>query len=246
MALFQGTVRSLALGMDTKVNVVLPYDYYDAQGNPKGEVNKVLYLLHGLKQNADAWLRYSSAERYANYGGYALVVPEVQRSWYRDLPGEMNYLTYIAEELPRVMHTMFRLPQGREHTYIGGLSMGGYGALKCALAHPEQYAGAMCFSAAFYSLEPQARRVLLGFGEEPLPEEDDVDRLIAAFPQDAEKPRLYIACGTEDGLFASNERCVATLKDAGFDPAWECWPGGHDWKFWDAALQKATALFAGK
>lgn len=246
MALFQGTVRSLALGMDTKVNVILPYDYYDAQGHPKGEVNKVLYLLHGLKQNADAWLRYSRAELFANHYGYALVVPEVQRSWYRDLPGDINYLTYITEELPRVMHTMFRLPQGREHTFIGGLSMGGYGALKCALAHPEQYAGAMCFSAAFYSIDSVARRQALGFSTDPLPQEDDISRLIAAFPQDAEKPRLYIACGTEDVLFADNERCCAALREAGFDPTWECWPGGHDWTFWDAALAKATALFAGK
>ena len=244
MALWQGTIRSQALNMDTKVNVVLPYDYYDAEGKPRGKVDKVFYLLHGLKQNADAWLRYSSAERYAGYTGYALVVPEVQRSWYRNLPGEMNYLTYIAEELPRVMNAMFRLPQGRENTFIGGLSMGGYGAMKCALAHPEQYAGAMCFSAAFYSLEAVQRRLMLGFTEEPLPQEDDIDKLIAAFPADAEKPKLYVACGTEDGLFHDNERCRDTLKAAGFDLTWECWPGGHDWTFWDAALVKGMQLMA--
>ena len=244
MALWQGTIRSQALNMDIKVNVVLPYDYYDAEGKPRGKVDKVLYLLHGLKQNADAWIRYTSAEHYAGYTGYALVVPEVQRSWYRNLPGEMNYLTYIAEELPRVMNAMFRLPQGRENTFIGGLSMGGYGAMKCALAHPEQYAGAMCFSAAFYSLEAVQRRLMLGFTEEPLPQEDDIDKLIAAFPADAEKPKLYVACGTEDGHFHDNERCRDTLKAAGFDLTWECWPGGHDWTFWDAALVKGMQLMA--
>ena len=244
MALWQGTIRSQALNMDIKVNVVLPYDYYDAEGKPRGKVDKVLYLLHGLKQNADAWIRYTSAEHYAGYTGYALVVPEVQRSWYRNLPGEMNYLTYIAEELPRVMNAMFRLPQGRENTFIGGLSMGGYGAMKCALAHPEQYAGAMCFSAAFYSLEAVQRRLMLGFTEDPLPQEDDIDKLIAAFPADAEKPKLYVACGTEDGHFHDNERCRDTLKAAGFDLTWECWPGGHDWTFWDAALVKGMQLMA--
>ena len=64
----------------------------------------VLYLLHGLRQNADAWYSYASTERYANYHGYVIVIPEVQRSWYCDLKGGMRYCTYIAEELPRVLH----------------------------------------------------------------------------------------------------------------------------------------------
>ena len=97
MAYFQGSVRSLVLGMDTNVNVVLPHDYYDAQGNP-GKYDKVLYLLHGLKQNADAWPRMSSAERYADYYGYALVIPEVQRSFYTDMAGGPAYFTYLTED----------------------------------------------------------------------------------------------------------------------------------------------------
>ena len=244
MAFWQGTIRSQALDMDTKVNVILPYDYYDAQGNPR-PVDKVLYLLHGLRQNADAWYRYASTERYGNYHGYVIVIPEVQRSWYCDLQGGMRYYTYIAEELPRVLNRMFNLPQGRENTFIGGLSMGGYGALKCALRHPEQYAGVMCFSAAFYSLEPKERRLLLGM-EEELKDEDNIDQLIASFPADAEKPRLYIACGTEDGLIDANHRCRNTLLAAGFDVTWEAWSGGHDWAFWDTALSKATKLFSGR
>lgn len=244
MAVFQGTIRSRALDMDTKVNVILPYDYYDAQGNPK-PVDKVLYLLHGLKQNADAWLRYASAERYANYYGYALVVPEVQRSWYCDVSGDMHYFRYIAQELPGVMHAMFRLPQGREHTFIGGLSMGGYGALKCALTYPERYAGAMCFSSAFYTLERDGARMFF-IGPGPLKERDDTDHLIRTFPEGVAKPRLYVACGTEDGLFEDNERARDALIARGFDVAWEAWSGGHDWKFWDAALAKGTEYFCRK
>ena len=241
MAFWQGTIRSRALDMDTRVNVILPYDRYDAEGNPR-PAGKVLYLLHGLKQNAEAWYRYAALEQYANRNGYVVVIPEVQRSWYCDLPGGMNYFTYVAQELPEVMNRMFRLPQGRENTFIGGLSMGGYGALKCALRHPEKYAGVMCFSAAFYSLEPAERRALLGLPEE-YKAEDDIDKLIAAFPADAEKPGLYVACGTEGHLYQVNLRCLDNLKKAGFDVTWECWPGGHDWTFWDAAVEKGMKLF---
>lgn len=242
MALFQGTVRSQALDMDTRVHVIIPRDYYDAQGQPKRTVDKVLYLLHGLRQSGDAWLHLSNAERYARYHGCALVIPEVQRSWYCDLPNGMRYFTYITEELPRLMRDMFRLPDDRESTYIGGLSMGGYGALKCVLRHPERYAGALCFSGAFYTIASPEGRAYCGLSDAPLPPEDDIARLIAAFPADAPRPRLYLACGTEDFLFQDNLRCRDALAAAGFNPTWEAWSGGHDWIFWDAALQKAMTL----
>jgi len=255
MAYFQGAVRSAALGMDTNVNVILPYDHYDANGNP-GAYDKVLYMLHGLKQNADAWPRMSSIERYANYYGYAVVIPEVQRSWYCDLPGGNNYFTYITEELPRACAGMFRLPEGRENTYIGGLSMGGYGALKCALRRPDQYGGAMCFSSGFFSLETpdHLMKIYYGLGEMQsilgqdlkLRDEDSLDYLIRHFPADAQKPRLYLSCGTEDGLFASNIRARDLLQQQGFTLTWEAWSGVHDWKFWDVAADRAMRLFAEK
>lgn len=255
MAYLQSAIRSLALGMDTNLNIILPADRYDAQGKPTG-FDKVLYMLHGLKQNADAWPRNSSIERYANQCGYAVIIPEVQRSWYCDLPGGTNYFTYITEELPELVHRMFKLPQGRENTYIGGLSMGGYGALKCALRKPEQYAGAMCFSSGFFSLENPERLMKIYYSEGEmksivgqdmkLRDEDNLDYLIRSFPEKYKKPRLYLSCGTEDGLFASNIRARELLKEKGFDVTWEEWAGIHDWNFWDVAAQRAMRLFAQK
>ena len=253
MAYFQGAVRSSVMNMDTNINVILPYDYYDSEGNP-GKYNKVLYLLHGLKQNADAWPRMSSVERYANYYGFAVVIPEVQRSFYADMPGGPNYFTYITRELPRMMHAMFRLPTGRENTYVGGLSMGGYGALKCALSCPEQYCGAMCFSSGFYSMEKIAHLTSTFFKEGELraimgddltvAPENDIDYLMDHYPANVQKPKLYLACGTEDFLFDANVQACDTLRKKGFDPVWEQWEGAHSWKFWDVALEKGMKLFA--
>lgn len=255
MAYFQGTVRSAVLQLDTKINVVLPYDYYDADGKP-GKYNKVLYLLHGLKQNADAWPRYSGAERFANYYGYAIVFPEVGRLWYADLPEGTRYFTYLTEELPQIVHDLFKLPMGRENTFVGGLSMGGYGALKCALRCPDKFAGAMCFSSGFYALNrpewlqkiyhPRGELVSIMGEELKVRDEDNIDAMIRSFPKDAEKPRLYLACGTEDPLFDHSVIARDTLRDNGFTVEWEQWPGGHDWTFWDAALDKGMKRFAEK
>lgn len=253
MAYLQSSIRSLALGMDTNLNIILPADRYDAQGKPTG-YDKVLYMLHGLKQNADAWPRHSCIERYANHYGYAVIIPEVQRSWYCDLPGGTNYFTYITEELPELVHRMFKLPEGRENTYIGGLSMGGYGALKCALRRPDLYCGAMCYSSGFFSLENAQHLMDVYYSEGEmksilgqdltLRDEDSLDYLIRHFPKDAQKPRLYVSCGTEDFLIKANVRCRDLLKENGFDVTWEAWEGIHDWKFWDVAAQRSMELFA--
>ena len=255
MAYFQGAFRSAVLGMDTNVNVILPYDRYDEKGNP-GQYDKVLYMLHGLKQNADAWPRMSGIERFANYYGYAVVMPEVQRSFYSDMVKGMKYFTYLTEELPRAVQEMFRLPADREKTFVGGLSMGGYGALKCALTRPDLFAGAMCFSGGYYSMEyPELlmkRYYSRGELEAVLGEDfkvrpqDDLDYLMRTFPADAQKPGLYLACGTEDFLYQSNLRVRDALRANGFDPVWEEWEGGHDWKFWDTAADRAMKLFAEK
>ncbi|MBQ1946928.1 MAG: esterase family protein [Clostridia bacterium] len=253
MAYLQSSIRSLALGMDTNLNIILPADRYDAQGKPTG-YDKVLYMLHGLKQNADAWPRHSCIERYANHYGYAVIIPEVQRSWYCDLPGGTNYFTYITEELPELVHRMFKLPEGRENTYIGGLSMGGYGALKCALRRPDLYCGAMCYSSGFFSLENAQHLMDVYYSEGEmksilgqdltLRDEDSLDYLIRHFSKDAQKPRLYVSCGTEDFLIKANVRCRDLLKENGFDVTWEAWEGIHDWKFWDVAAQRSMELFA--
>ena len=255
MALFQGYFRSNVLQLDTKINVILPYDSYDADGNPN-RYDKVLYLLHGLKQNADAWTRYSGIERFASAYGYAVVCPEVGRFWYADLPEGTRYFTWITEELPQVMHKLFNLAPSRENTFVGGLSMGGYGALKCALRRPDLYGGAMCFSSGFYALNrpewlqqiyhPRGELVSIMGEALQVRDEDNIDALIRSFPQDAPKPQLYLACGTEDPLFDQSIIARDTLRECGFDLTWEQWPGAHEWRFWDTAVEKGMALFAKK
>lgn len=248
MACFRTTFRSRVLDMDTYVNVTIPYDHCDPAGSP-GRCDKTLYLLHGLKQNADAWTRLSSAERFAYYYGYALVMPEVQRSFYTDMAYGPRYFTYLSEELPEMMEKFFRIPQDPAHTFAGGLSMGGYGALKCALQRPDRFAGAMCFSSGFYALDRaawlkknyyQPNEELVGIlGPDLVCEGDNyLTGRIENYPKDARKPYLYLSCGTEDPLYDQSTKMRDTLRENGFDLRYEEWPGIHDWRFWDVALEK--------
>ena len=109
MALLKVEYMSKALEMTTSFQAILP-----DEGNL--EDAKVVYLFHGLTDNCTNWTRYSCCERYASEWGVALIIPEVQRSFYIDGVNGLNYFTYVSQELPQAVHRMFGLSLA--HGYI--------------------------------------------------------------------------------------------------------------------------------
>src|SRR5258705_6398585 len=101
-----------------------------------------LYLLHGLSDDDTTWVRRTSLERYVAELGLAVVMPQVQRSFYTDEVFGRPYWAFVSEELPRVARSFFRLSADPAQTFVAGLSMGGYGAFKLALRHPERFGAA--------------------------------------------------------------------------------------------------------
>ena len=118
----------------------------------------MLYLLHGLSDDHTAWLRYTSIERYATARGLAVVMPAVHRSFYADEAHGHAYWQFVSEELPRIVAAFFRLSERPEDTFVAGLSMGGYGALKLGLHHPERFAAVASLSGAVDVRGPAAAR----------------------------------------------------------------------------------------
>ena len=155
---------SEALEVGTSMTVLLPQATEAQVGVASAETKQdafpVLYLLHGLSDDHTAWLRYTSIERYASAAGLAVVMPAVGRSFYADEASGHRYWTYLSEELPELVESFFRVSQRREDTYVAGLSMGGYGAVKLALTHPERFAAAASLSGALdvVSLAAQPER----------------------------------------------------------------------------------------
>lgn len=239
MAHLRCDFRSEAMEMNTSMTVILP-EKTDLAQVP------VVYLLHGLEDNCTGWARYTSVERYAREKGAALVIPEVQRSFYADMDRGLPYFTFVHEELPEICRGFFGFSARREKNYIMGLSMGGYGALKCALQTPERYAGAAAFSAVADIREfaagqtPAEKRELQAVFGQALEIPADCDLLALAEKADAARlPRLYLACGEQDSLYPANVRLAQKLKALEADVRFAHWEGIHNWVFWDAAVQKA-------
>jgi carboxylesterase len=101
----------------------------------------VLYLLHGMSDDDTIWLRRTSIERYAAPLGLAVVMPQVHRSFYTDQAYGGRYWTFLTEELPELVGSLFRVSDRREDTFVAGLSMGGALALRLAAKHGDAISG---------------------------------------------------------------------------------------------------------
>ncbi len=247
MALVRCDFFSEVLEVGTSMTVLLPQAGEEQVGVTAATRDgdpPVLYLLHGLSDDASAWLRYTSIERYAAPLGLAVVMPQVQRSFYTDEAHGSRYWTFLAEELPGIVESFFRVSPRREDTFVAGLSMGGYGALKWALHQPERFAAAASLSGALDLREilahpardDIAHRV---FDGELRPHEDLFDLL--AHAEVEALPSFYVGCGTDDDLVGGNVRFVDDATLAGLDVHVDFRPGEHEWGLWDAMVRDVLA-----
>ena len=253
MALIDVDLFSDVLEVGTSVTVVWPqvteHQVGVEGGRATGDGPPVLYLLHGMSDDHSAWTRNTSLERYAVAAGVAVVMPAVHRSFYTDELHGHRYWTFLSEELPRLVGSMFRVSTRREDTSVAGLSMGGYGALKWALRRPEMFAAATSMSGALdvaaLVKDPERGPELEGrvFGPE-VAAENDLFRLLADADV-ATLPRLHVSCGTEDHLVDHSRRFVALAEEVGADLTTDFRPGEHEWGFWDddirTVLDRITA-----
>jgi S-formylglutathione hydrolase FrmB len=246
MALISCDFFSEALEVGTTMNVVLPQRSSAQVGVEQVVVAgppPVLYLLHGLSDDHSAWVRYTSVERYAAEAGIAVVMPAVGRSFYANEAQGHRYWDFVSEELPQVVADFFVVSPRSEDTFVAGLSMGGYGALKLGLTHPERYAAAASMSGALdlHSLLPgtDERRVWdRVFGGRIRPE-DDLHALLGKESASQRRVPLWIGCGTEDELVIGvQEPFVAAARTAGHEVTAELRPGGHEWALWDEMVRE--------
>ena len=232
-----------ALGMQTRMHVLLP------QRQTAGKV-KTLYLLHGMSDDEGTWMRRTSIDRYAEEKGLAVVMPDGGLGWYTDMYRGLAWFKFISGELPALCRRFFPiLSDRREDTFIGGLSMGGYGALKCGLRAPQTFSQVISLSGALDAADtavnntvPATRRYwedVFGPAEDVPGSENDLFAAAEALTDPALRPRVYMWCGTEDFLYAQNTRMRDHLRALGYDLTYEESPGDHQWKYWDKKIADA-------
>ena len=249
MAFIQCDFYSEVLGFSTSMNVILPGD--SKVNKPQNKMNyPVLYLLHGLSDDHTIWGRRSSIDRYVRDLNIAVVMPNAGRSFYTDMNAGYNYYTFITKELPSITERLFPISCKREDRFIAGLSMGGYGALKIALSHPDKFSAAASLSGAVDILsivnrftEEDPERVTREFNnifgdlDSFTNSSHDLFSLASICATSNLNPKIYLSCGTEDFLYEDNIRFKNHIEGLPFDCTYEEDPGDHNWDYWDLKIQ---------
>ena len=245
MALIQVNFVSKCLFRTVPMNVILPVDKIGPSGSLPDRF-KALYLLHGLLGNYTDWVTGTRIQRWAEERNLAVVMPSGDNSFYVDNEASGDqYGRFIGEELVDITRRMFPLSDRREDTFIGGLSMGGYGAVRNGLKYHETFSHIIALSSALHLLEPNPETIgheLSALGNLEAAAKGDknprvlIDRLSKS---GAPLPKVYLACGSEDSLLACNHLYRDLFRAAGFDLTWYEGPGAHDWSFWDDQIRRA-------
>ncbi len=246
MALIQMTYLSKALLRTVEVQVILPVDKIFAPGSGgERKEYKTLYLLHGILGSNIDWISGTCIQRWAEARNLAVVMPSGENSFYFDhaLPNSA-YGTFVAQELPDMMRKTFPLSGRREDTFIGGLSMGGYGALRNGLKYCDTFSHIISLSGAAHFFNETNGGLFNGlacFGDLKKAEKTDLNPRVALMDAKVKNlvPRVYMSCGTEDQLLASNRELKAFFEQQNVDLTYVETAGGHDWDFWNSQIHEA-------
>jgi putative tributyrin esterase len=246
--------RSDILGKQTTAQVLLP----ESGEGPF----PVFYLLHGLSDDSSLWLRRSRIEWYVRDLPLIVVMPDGYRSFYTKPVAGPDFARHIGVELPTFIERNFRAKPERAARAIGGLSMGGYGALRIGMGFADRFCSVNSHSGAVgwgnfdYKTGPAAPASLNGrgedflrelsqiFGDDPRGTEHDLLVLAKRALAAGTLPELLIDCGTEDFLIEDNRAFRTDLQAANVPHTYREFPGSHTWDYWDTHIQEALQFHA--
>lgn len=244
MALCEVHWHSLVLKKKIGMTVILP----EVGGGPF----ETFYLLHGLSDDHTTWARRTRIEWYVRDLPVLVVMPDGLRGWYTDHDHGPAFGRYIGEEVVAFVERNFPARRDQSARHIGGLSMGGYGAIRTALRYPDvfcstnSHSGALFHGSHDWSLKDEredrrayAQEMAHIFGARPEGSSHDLLALARSASVAGLLPRMLLDCGTEDFLLDANRMFHAELEHLRIAHEYREFPGAHDWDYWDLHVRDA-------
>lgn len=252
MALIQINMMSETLMRRVNVTAVIPGDSFSLGKKTQDcQPYKTLYLLHGVMDNQNDWVTRTNIRELAEEKHLTVIMPAGDNSFYVDREVSHEYYgEYIGRELVEVTRRMFPLSYEKNDTFIAGLSMGGYGALRNGLKYYETFGYVAGLSTANFAEKETWDKsgvyffqkkdfVESRFGKvEDLPESDkDILWLAKMIAEDLDaRPKLMLTCGLSDFLLEDCRRLKNELVSINYKIKYYERAGGHDWNFWNNAI----------
>jgi enterochelin esterase-like enzyme len=230
----QGTVRerwfySPELDRDMPYYIYLPPDYGTADRK-----YPVLYMLHGLGGHREEWIAYgliNVVDQEITSGSLQpmiVVLPQGDKGYWTNHTGEGPlWGEYLYRDVVNMIDSTYRTIRAPQARAIGGLSMGGWGALSTAFLHPNIFGIVGAHSA---SLRPFDGELPYLGGAEEYATKDPLALAVAA--PGIEGLRIWIDAGEEDAWAARSRQLSQELRDRGIDHILQIYPGGHDYTYW--------------
>lgn len=258
MALLDIRFKSLELGRNVSMTVILPVDIIDYANNNNISAKppyKTLYLLNGIYGDSSEWITHTNIKSIAESNNLCVIMPSGENSFYRNHGRGRNYSNFIGQELINITRDMFNLSTKREDTFIGGYSMGGFGALYNGLKYSNKFSKivglspALIFDYAFNKSNISSCEYELSFIQNCFGslENIDVNEFIPEYvikdniENDKKIPDIYLSCAEDDvnliyptrkfkEFLEQNKNFVNYYYREG--------QGGHCWKYWDMQLEE--------
>lgn len=257
MAITTTRYQSPSLGRFVTFTAILPFEDFGHFMNPNPypfrmeQPLKTLYLLHGITGDDRDWIYGTRIVDYAQEHRLAVIMPDGANNFYVDNNPCEQWGNFVGKELVEMTRALYPLSSKREDTYIGGLSMGGYGALRNGLKYNETFSKIIALSSALImddavaatdnaAMEFQKKshydRIFAG-DVSKLPGSDMDPRQLFL---DAKEPiDLFMAIGRDDGLLDVNREYKEFLQTHGAKLTYYEDEGAHEWDFWNRNIKKA-------
>lgn len=256
------SVPSKILGRSVPYCILLPPSY---DSNPSRRY-PILYFLHGLHENAQilldsgGWDLIQDLWSEHRIGEYLIATPSADDSFYiNSLDGHDDYQSFfIREFLPYIEHH-YRVRAERRERGIGGVSMGGYGALRFAFLYPQLFVAVSAHSPALIDAaevqlsQPVADELTefvgTAFGK-PFHREywirESPFTIVKTHPRPAGL-KIYFDCGMEDsfGFERGAEQFHQLLDSRGIPHEFHLYPGTHNWAYFAQHLPTSLEFQSG-
>jgi putative tributyrin esterase len=244
MSLIRLETGSSSLEFITTINIVLPSDLN------KRDKMKFLLLLHGYYGGSNDWLTSGNISSYADKYNLMIIMPEANNSYYTNMAYGPNYYDYVSTEIFEIITKTFNVVLSKDNTYVAGLSMGGYGALKVAINNPDKFKGVaslsgVCDIKRMYQsrIDSPRDKMLKGtFGDfKDIKVPDDL--YLSVQENKLDNLDIFLICGKSDFLYEDNKAFNKYLSDLKIKHTFIINEGDHNWDYWRENIKTVLKHF---
>jgi S-formylglutathione hydrolase FrmB len=254
-------LQSHILGESVHYCVMLPSDYDAATAGHSTRHYPVLYFLHGLGDNeqtlfkSGGWDLIQDLRQKGQVSDFLVVAPEGRRSFYiNSADGRVRYSDFFIREFIPYIESHYSIRRERSARAISGFSMGGYGALRFAFAHPDLFSSVSAESAVLIAEPPQPAEsgaLAVAFGNPIDVRHWDENSPFFLAKRNRTQIRasglsIYFNCGNKDdfGFDRGADQLHRQLQSEAIQHEYNLYPGDHGGEYFLAHLGEVLKFHA--